>query len=307
MWPFMDFYVILNAEMMKCELSILIPTYNGDCLQLATALSRQAEELTGISYELVIADDGSTDHSMVERCRQTESLPHCRFIERDKNSGRAAIRNFLTRQARCQWLLFLDGDMTIISPHFLKDYLDCDADIIYGGYSVGTGQPSNLRYRYEKECEPQHQAEERCKRPFHHFHTCNFMVRRDIMLAHPFDERFRNYGYEDVFFGKQLKKAGLTITHINNPVGFCTYESNAHFVSKTEEALRTLHQFRDDLQGYSQLLTFADGIHLDVVRMLLRLWHRLAGPLERSLLCSSHPVLSIFKLYKLGYYLSIKN
>lgn len=291
---------------MKRELSILIPTYNGDCRQQVAALSRQAEAIGGLDYEIIVADDGSTDRSSVARCREVDQLPRCRFIDRGQNSGRAAIRNFLARQARCEWLLFMDCDMTIVSDSFLSRYLESDvAQIAYGGYSVGQGENSNLRYLYEKQCEPQHQVEERRKRSFLHFHTCNFLVRRDIILAHPFDERFRHYGYEDVLWGKQLRQAGISIEHLDNPAGFCTFEDNAHFVSKTEEGLRTLHTFRADLRGYSQLITFTDGIHLGIVKSLLRLWHRLFSPLERRNLCGSHPSLRLFKLYKLGYYLCL--
>ena len=292
---------------MKQELSVLIPTYNGDCRALVTELHHQAEDIDGLRYEMIVADDGSTDRRFVDLCREVEQLSNCRFIDRGVNSGRAAIRNFLAHEARFQWLLFLDCDMAIPSCHFLSDYLSSDVtDIAYGGYVVGPGDNSNLRYRYEKACEPQHRADERRRHPFLHFHTCNFLVRRDLMLAHPFDERFRHYGYEDVLFGKQIQAAGVSIIHIDNPAGFLVFEDNAHFVSKTEEGLRTLHTFRDDLRGYSNMLTFVEGCS-PLLRFLVRLWHRLAGPIERRLLCGHHPTLRLFKLYKLGYFLSLSN
>ncbi|MDE6807203.1 MAG: glycosyltransferase, partial [Prevotella sp.] len=293
---------------MKLSLSILVPVYNLDCRQLVGDLSRQAEAVEGLSYEIIVADDASPDPSKVAVCREVSALPHVRLIERTENVGRAAIRNFLARAARHEWLLFLDGGMSIPTERFLMGYVECDApDVAYGGYIVGDGQPSCLRFVYEKQCEPMHRAEERRKRPFMHFHTCNFLVRRDVMLAHPFDERFRHYGYEDVFFGKQLRKAGIAIQHPDNPVGFFDYEDNAQFVEKTEEGLRTLHLFRDDLRGYSQMLSFVDGIHTDIIRWSIRSWHRLFGTLERANLCGKHPNLTIFKLYKLGYYLTLKN
>ena len=289
------------------ELSILIPTYNGDCRQQVSALSRQAEAIEGLRYEIIVADDGSTDRHSIELCREVATQPHCRFIARDENSGRAAIRNFLAHEARYEWLLFMDCDMSIVSEQFVKAYLD-DAsvkDVAYGGYMVGRGERSCLRYIYEKQCEPMHRAEERRKRPYLHFHTCNFLVRKELMLQHPFDERFRHYGYEDVLWGKQLRQADISITHLDNPAGFCTFEDNSHFVSKTEEGLRTLHHFRDELRGYSQMQTFVDGIHLGLVRSAIRLWHRIARAAERRNLCGKHPNLQIFKLYKLGYYLSL--
>ena len=290
---------------MKLELSILIPTYNGDCRQQVRELCRQAEAIDGLDYEIVVADDGSPNHDAVARCREIASLPHCRFIERQQNVGRAAIRNFLAREARYGWLLFMDCDMTIVSDRFVRHYVEeASGDVVYGGYVVGEGEPSCLRYIYEKACTPQHSTEERRKRPYMHFHTCNFLISRSVMIAHPFDERFRHYGYEDVLFGKQLRQAGISIAHTDNPAGFCSYEDNTHFVNKTEESLRTLYQFRKELRGYSQILTFVDGIHIGAVKQAIRLWHRLMGRLERRNLCGPHPNLIVFKLYKIGYYIN---
>jgi hypothetical protein len=116
-----------------------------------------------------------------------------------------------------------------------------------------------------------------------------------------------HYGYEDVLFGKELKRCRVGISHIDNPTVLTDLESNAVFVAKTEESLRTLHTFRSELRGYSRLLTFVEGIHIGAIRYGLRLWHALFGSLERRNLCGSRPCLRVFKLYKLGYYLSLTN
>ncbi len=290
---------------MKHELSILIPTYNGICLQLVRSLCRQAEAVEGLDYEIIVADDGSTDEACVNANRAIGTLPHSLYIIRSANSGRAAIRNFLAQQARYQWLLFIDSDMTIRHDDYLHNYLACDGEVVYGGYTVGEGPQGNLRHIYEQEAAPRHTATERRKHPYQDFHTANFLIRRELMLAHPFDERFRHYGYEDVLLGKVIRQAGIAIAHIDNPVGFDTFEDNASFVSKTEEGLLTLYEFRHELRGYNSLLTLVNGIHIGAVRSAIRLWHRLLGPLERRNLCGSHPRLNVFKLYKLGYYLSL--
>ena len=291
---------------MKQELSILIPVFNGNCTEMVKRLHQQAEAISGLNYEIIVADDGSTDKGMIESNRSIETLSHCLYIIRGENVGRAIIRNFLARQARYEWLLFLDCDMTIGSSSFLQRYLETEAtEVVYGGYSVGEGTPSCLRYIYEKEAEPRHTAGERRQHPYRDFHSSNFLIRRTLMLAHPFDERFHHYGYEDVLLGKQLRKAGVSIEHIDNPVGFDSFEDNPHFVSKTEEGLRTLHEFRNDLRGYNGLLTLVEGIHIGLVKDVVRLWHRLFGSLERRMLCGNRPSLTVFKIYKLGYYLSL--
>jgi hypothetical protein len=125
------------------------------------------------------------------------------------------------------------------------------------------------------------------------------------MLENPFDERIRHYGYEDVLLGKQLHKQHIPILHIDNPMGFSTFETNEQFVAKTEEGLRTLYQFRSDLRGYSRLLTLVSGIHIPLILWLIRLGHQLFSKAERRNLCSSHPSLIIFRLYRLGYYISL--
>lgn len=293
--------------MQKSELSILIPTYMGDCRRLVEELHAQAEAVAGLRYEIVVADDGSPDAAAVDRCREVGQLSHCRFIACEENRGRAAIRNFLAREASYAWLLFLDCDMSLMSSHFLESYLCQEGDVVYGGYCVRSDDSLRhlLRYRYERACLPQHTAERRRQRPYQHFHTCNFLVARAVMLAHPFDEQFRQYGYEDVLFGRRLREASIAVSHQELPVLFDRFESNAAFVAKTEQALQTLHDHRRELRGYSRLLTAAEGIHLRPVRALLRLGHRLVAPLERRWLCSRWPSLRVLQCYKLGYYLCL--
>lgn len=292
---------------MKQQLSILIPTYNDVCTPLVEQLHVQATRIGGLQFEILVADDGSTEQTAVEANRAINKLSGCRLIERGFNSGRSAIRNFLAREAQYHWLLFIDSHMSVISDRFLIDYLEAEIDeVAFGGYRVGEGPASNLRYRYEKASEHMHTAKQRRLKPYQDFHTSNFLIRRDVMLAHPLDERFTHYGYEDVLFGKQLRQAGIRISHPDNPVGFDRFESNDRFLAKTEESLRTLYEFRDDLHGYSRLLTFVSGIHLGIVMDTIRLWHRIFSRLERRNLCGTHPSLKILSLYRLGFYLSLK-
>ena len=119
-------------------LSILIPTYNNVCVELVKSLQAQAsllysssdslssssESLSSSShfeYEILVADDGSTDERTIEGNRIINTLPHCRYIERKENVGRAALRNFLAREAKYTWLLFIDSNMNVISHQYLAN------------------------------------------------------------------------------------------------------------------------------------------------------------------------------------------
>jgi len=283
------------------DLSILIPTFNDECSALVSGLQQQAEAL-GIRYEIIVADDGSTHQAVIEANRAVNQLPHCRLTERKENSGRAAIRNFLVRQAQYDWLVFIDSDMVICRDDYLRRYAEAQGDVVDGGVVIGGLKPGNLRSMYEKAKEHEHTVEKRQQSPYQDFHTANFMVRRDIILQHPFDSRFHHYGYEDVLFGKALYQHDIVLHHIDNPMSFEVYESNAGFVSKTEEGLRTLAAFSDELRGYSRLLAICDK--LAPIAPLIRLWHWLFGSWERRQLTSQHPSLTIFSIYKLGYLLA---
>lgn len=293
------------------ELSVLIPNYNYVCLPLVRRLQSLLES-AAIPYEIIVADDGSTDLQTIEANRPIATLTNCQYLIRPKNVGRAVIRNILAQTAQYAFLLYIDSDLTIINDQFIRRYVDClneSTTVIDGGVSIG-GNPEalkgNLRYLYEKAEEPNHTAICRQASPYQHLHTANLLIRKELILQHPFDERFRHYGYEDVLLGKTLRQHQIPITHIDNPLGFHTFESNSDFIVKTEEGLRTLYQFRRDLRGYSRLLTFVSGIHISLILSLIRLWHRLFQKAERRNLCGSRPSLLVYKLYRLGYFLSLE-
>ena len=289
------------------ELSILIPTFNDVAVQLVTTLQRQAEEL-GTAYEIIVADDGSSDKETIRQNCSINDLPHCRLIERPDNSGRAAIRNFLAQQAIYQYLVFIDADMVVPHDDYLRRYAThpCET-VIDGGIIVrkGNGLQRTLRYQYEKHAEKSHNATARSQHPYQHFHTANFLVARTIMLEHPFDHRFRYYGFEDVLFGKELNEHDIAVEHIDNPLSFEVFEDNASFLDKTEEGLRTLHQFQQELKGYSGLLNVVAKLRSWQLLPVIRCWHRLFGSVERKWLQKGHYSPLLFQLYRLGYFLGL--
>lgn len=288
-------------------LSILIPTFNDDCRALVSSLAWQAKDMGLSAWEVIVADDGSTDATVVAHNETLNTIPGCRYVKKGRNVGRAAIRNFLAAEAKGEFLLFIDADMTLVDSHYLERYVQAQTTgaVVYGGYCIKGGSPSNLRYAYELNGEKNHTATLRRCHPYQDFHTSNFMIARKVTLAIPFDERFRHYGYEDILFGKQLLAHGISVLHIDNPVCFSTFESNDNFIRKTEEGLRTLHTFRRELKGYSPLLDLAEKIERCKLKWLIK---SILGALSKPLLKkarSNRPSLLAFNLYKLGYYLNL--
>lgn len=307
--------------MTHIDLSILLPSYNNVCVSLVQALQRQADALRGkldkpFRYEIIVADDGSTDAACIDANRVIGDMFHCRYVRMEHNVGRAQIRNVLISESRGDYVLLIDSDLFLCDDNYLYKYATSTADVVYGGTRIGgegfamvdneantENLKGNLRYIYEKKAEPSHRAAFRQLRPNQEISVCNLYARRDIMEAHPFDSRFKAYGYEDVLFGKRLAESGIEVTHIDNPVLINEFEPNSVFVKKTEEAILTLCRFEQDLEGYSNLKTKVTTLGRYIPLSLFRLWHRIMKNKEKRNLTGSKPSLLLFKLYKLGFFL----
>lgn len=307
--------------MTHIDLSILLPSYNNVCVSLVQALQRQADALRGkldkpFRYEIIVADDCSTDAACIDANRIIGDMLHCRYLRMEQNVGRAQIRNVLISESRGDYVLLIDSDLFLCDDNYLYKYATSTADVVYGGTRIGgegfamvdneantENLKGNLRYIYEKKAEPSHRAVFRQLRPNQEISVCNLYARRDIMEAHPFDSRFKAYGYEDVLFGKRLAESGIEVTHIDNPVLINEFEPNSVFVKKTEEAILTLCRFEQDLEGYSNLKTKVSTLGRYIPLSLFRLWHRIMKNKEKRNLTGSKPSLLLFKLYKLGFFL----
>ena len=307
--------------MTHIDLSILLPSYNNVCVSLVQVLQRQADALRGkldkpFRYEIIVADDCSTDAACIDANRVIGDMLHCRYLRMEQNVGRAQIRNVLISESRGDYVLLIDSDLFLCDDNYLYKYATSTADVVYGGTRIGgegfamvdneantENLKGNLRYIYEKKAEPSHRATFRQLRPNQEISVCNLYARRDIMEAHPFDSRFKAYGYEDVLFGKRLAESGIEVTHIDNPVLINEFESNSVFVKKTEEAILTLCRFEQDLEGYSNLKTKVTTLGRYIPLSLFRLWHRIMKNKEKRNLTGSKPSLLLFKLYKLGFFL----
>lgn len=303
----------MAKQLLKNKLSILIPSYNCRCTEMVRYLQQLCHRIAltspeGLMYEIIVADDCSPNLAIAEANSAINNILHCRYIRLDANGGAAATRNYLARQAKYPWLLFLDSDMQIPGIEFLMRYLNTDnTPVINGGIALGGDHQQlchNLRYRYERSALPAHTPDRRNLRPYQAFRSANFMIERSVMMAHPFDERFKKSGYEDVMLGKALAMAQVTVKHIDNALLLTEFENNADYMAKCERSLHVLRTFRHDLQGYSRLADMADRITRWVPAWLIKGIFMLVGNSMRRQLTGSNPSLRLFNLYRIGYYIA---
>ena len=290
------------------QLSILIPVYNQLCINKVMKLKELCDAARDLlEYEILVADDGSQNEAIIEANAAINQMEHCKHIIKNKNEGSAATRNFLAEQSKYEWLLFIDCDLDIPDPDFITKYIYTSQDnhVVNGGISIGRNiGKHNLRYLYERHEASAHTPEQRNKHPYQSFRSANFMIQKSIFMTIKFNECMRRY--EDVYFGKVLKQYNYKVLHIDNPVVMNDFENNNEYMEKIEYDLRTLYEFRNELNGYSRILELCQKIHhISPLCLLVKSWHCLAGKLERSLLTRVYPNTNILKLYRIGYLTSI--
>lgn len=302
-------------------LSILIPTYNYVCARLVCDLQKQCEEVQamlgdGFSYEIIVADDGSTDATCIEKNAVIDCLPNCRYEVRDENVGRAHVCNWLFGQARYGWALLIDCDAEVISDDFILRYVQAISPasaIIVGGIATPpTAAPGcELRLRYEQAAESIRTLEVRRAHPAAAFSTFNVLISREVLDRLQFDDRCTEYGYEDALFGIEAERLGFDISHIDNPLQHNGINDNASFLRNSETALRMLRHLGPPMTDRSRVACIARQLSSPAYRRhtilpLLLILYKMSRPLLRRNLLSRHPNLHIFAFYKLGYYLTLK-
>lgn len=289
-------------------ISVCIPIYNFDVTELVTELLAQANRLH-YPIEILLFDDHS--HSYF-RNRNSQLGTHSlvNYLEFDFNIGRSKIRNRLADVANGQWLLFLDCDVMIDDPNYLKRYVDNipNAKVICGGRKYGP-KPFRpellLRWKYgvRRECRS---AYARQMNPYSSFISGNFLIDYETFHQIRFNEELSGYGHEDTLLGLDLKKHHVDILHIENPAVHMGLESSQEFLEKTEQGVKNLSKIlqimpcmRRDIEKSIKLLRVFRFLRRVGLLYPLRWISRVYTPFIKRQLCSRHPSVLLMDVYKL--------
>ena len=289
------------------KLSVLIPTRDMSCHSLVLALYEQLKASCLECWEIVVCDDGSENIEAKESFDQVNDLSGVRVEIMEKSRNRGAMRNRLPGLARYGWILEVNSNVMPASDDFIQRYIEeaeKSYDVVCGGI-ISSDIKGNLRSMDENDFAKRHNSESRNMNPFRSFRNTNVLARREVYDRVCYDESIGEYGYEDLAFGVALQQAGVTVRYIDNPVKYIQEESNVAYVEKTETALRTLKGMSAEQQSQSVLHQWAEKLRVCKLSKVIRLWHRLFSGIERSNLCGRQPRLWVFRIYKLGYYMSL--
>ncbi len=293
-------------------LSILIPIYQENCVNLVTDLVKQAKELS-CDYEILVFDDCSP--LKYEENKAITQFDKVEYRELKENLGRSRIRNLLADEAKGDILIFLDGDSKIVRNDFLKRYLHeietkdlvrggtvyCEKERCPKGYELhwkyGTLVEANIGLKYKDMLT-----------------TNNFCIRKSIFSSVRFREDIKGYGHEDTLFKCDFEEIGFSFLNIDNPVEHLGLKKFEDFISSNENAVINLRNIFLNLRNKKlnlrnkkiilriKIVSVYNSLERLHLVGLYALFFKMTRRLMLSLLAKKNPSLFIFNLYKLGVF-----
>lgn len=217
-------------------ISIVIPLYNKEASiaqSLKSVLSQEYDD-----FEVVIVDDGSTDESV----GVVEAINDSRIrLIKQENGGPSKARNTGVKNAKGEWILFLDADDELepgaleyfaknINKHF-------DTSFIFAPFYSSRCGSKTLAFKYQ---------EGTVENPYkEHFfgrilpRTGAFVCKRNLCMEEPFDEHIRRF--EDLEWLYRIYKR-IRIYKLSTPVLTTNIEFSA--------ASRARKDIKEDFLGH---------------------------------------------------------
>jgi len=117
-------------------LSVVVPMYDEEeVLPMFFARMRPVLDDLGISYEVLVVDDGSRDNTATLSLEAAEDWAQLRVVRLLRNSGHQAAQSAGFRRARGEYLVTIDADLQD-PPESIAEFLDAvrqqDVDVVYG-------------------------------------------------------------------------------------------------------------------------------------------------------------------------------
>lgn len=181
--------------MEKKGISIIIPCYNVE-RYIVNCLNSIKKQLKNINHEIILVDDKSKDKTKQVIKKYLENTDaNIIFIENDKNIGAGASRNKALKQAKYDYISFVDSD-DFLDDNFYEEMLftieKSDADVVICdiNFVYEDGTPDLLN----KVCDGKVNKYKLINNGLA-ASPCNKIIKKELLLEFPFAEGIMN---EDV-------------------------------------------------------------------------------------------------------------
>lgn len=196
-------------------ISVIMPAYNSAGTIEAAVSSVLAQ--TYENLELLIADDASSDDTP-KICQALASKDRrVHVITNRSNQGALKTRNKAVREAKGEWIAFLDSD-DLWAPDKLSKQLavriDTGCDLVYTGSSFidENGQPFEWILHVPERTEYKKLLKQNI------ISNSSVLVRKDAFIKHSPENEDRYDMHEDFACWLSMLRAGLTAHGIDEPL-----------------------------------------------------------------------------------------
>jgi len=214
------------------KLTVIIPTYNrADILKKCLdALSRQIFPIQ--DFEVIVSDDGSTDHTKDLVYMIKSTLPYSLRYWRQANQSANAARNRAIECSKGRILLFINDD-TLAEPDMLSEHIRTheeypdDNIAVLGRVTISPDVPSSIFAKEHLDYSFGLWKNQKIL-DWRAFYTCNVSVKRTFLLTNGlFEEKLRYH--DDVELGERLSRHGLIVIYNRKALGY-----HYHYLSEQE-------------------------------------------------------------------------
>lgn len=171
------------------DVSIIVPVYNAENT-IERCLDSILKQVTSFKYEVIVVDDGSTDNSL----KKLEDYKRFIKIIKQSNGGPGKARNRGIKEAKADYLLFVDSD-DYVDSKFVDTFLNVQkktkADMVICNF-IRDNKNNLLK---ENKGEYKEYINDYNDVLMMEFHSCNKLIKKEIALNNLYPE---NMVFEDV-------------------------------------------------------------------------------------------------------------
>lgn len=194
------------------KISIIIPTLGRSTLKPVLESIFRSKHLTQYDMEILIVFDGKKPSTFFVQDARVKIFE---TVNKQFSSG---ARNLGLDKATGNLIAFL-GDDTLVDPYWLsytmawhKEYPDPKEALIGRIFWVDSLANDPFHEWLESHAQFDFKRLDKGAKPnWRHFYTANVSIKKSIIGARRFSDKFSGWGFEDSEFGYQLQQQGLSL------------------------------------------------------------------------------------------------